>query len=178
MKHWREYIKPVLVLLAIAAVSAFLLAVVDHVTAPTIAENNRKSTYETYYKVLPEADSFTALDCDIDGVTAVLKADNGAGYVVTAQSRGYGGQVPAAVSFDENGNIIRVIMMANSETPGLGQKVTLPSFYDQFAGKKAEKMTVEGIDAVSGATISSRASVAAINLAVEAYQTICGGDAS
>ena len=96
MKNWREYIKPVLVLLAIAAVSAFLLAVVDHVTAPTIAENNRKSTYETYYKVLPEADSFTALDCDIDGVAAVLKADNGAGYVVTAQSRGYGGQVPAA----------------------------------------------------------------------------------
>ena len=178
MKSWKEYIKPVLVLLAIAAVSAFLLAVVDHITAPIIEENVQESTYKVYYEVLPEADSFTAVDCDLDGVTAVLKADNGAGYVITAQSRGYGGQVPAAVSFDENGNIIRVIMMANSETPGLGQKVTLPSFYDQFSGKKAAKLTLDSIDAVSGATISSRASVSAINLAVEAYQTVTGGNAS
>ncbi len=178
MKSWREYIKPVIVLLAIAAVSAFLLAEVDHLTAPIIRENVRESTYKVYYEVLPEADSFTQLPCEIDGVTAVLKADNGAGYVITAQSRGYGGQVPAAVSFDDSGNIIRVVMMANSETPGLGQKVTLPAFYDQFSGKKAEKLTLDGVDAVSGATISSRASVSAINLAVEAYQTVTGGNAS
>ncbi len=175
---WKEYVKPVIVLLAICLVSAFLLAEVDHLTAPIIQENVRKSTYEVYYQVLPDADTFTQLPCDLEGVTAVLKADNGAGYVITAQSRGYGGQVPAAVSFDQEGSILRVVMMANSETPGLGQKVTLPAFYDQFAGSAAEKLSLESIDAVSGATISSRASVTAINLAVEAYQNIVGGSVS
>jgi len=144
-------------------------------TKDRIAENIQKSTFAVYYQVLPDADEFEQLDCNMEGVTAVLKAKNGAGYVITAQARGYGGQVPAAVSFDSNGNILKTVMMANSETPGLGQKVTLESFYGQFSNRPAKNFIIDEIDAVSGATISSKASVTAINRAIDAYHQACRG---
>lgn len=174
MSVWKQYGLPVTVLLIICIVVGSLLAVVNQFTAPLIAINEEKANNETYFTALPEADSFTALACDIDGVTAVLQADNGAGYVITAESNGYGGEVPAAVSFDTEGNIIRVVMMSNDETPGLGQKVTEPSFAEQFAGIPAQELTLDEIDTITGATISSRAAMNAINLAIEAYQEITG----
>lgn len=174
MSVWKQYGKPMAVLLAICIAVGAVLAVVNQFTAPVIAANEEKANNETYFAVLPEADSFTELECDIDGVTAVLKADNGAGYVITAEANGYGGAVPVAVSFDNDGNIIHVIMMSNDETPGLGQKVTEESFYSQFDGLPAETLTIDDIDAITGATISSKAAVNAINLAIEAYQSIIG----
>lgn len=174
MSVWKQYGLPVTVLLIICIVVGSLLAVVNQFTAPLIAINEEKANNETYFTALPEADAFTALACDIDGVTAVLQADNGAGYVITAESNGYGGEVPAAVSFDTEGNIIRVVMMSNDETPGLGQKVTEPSFAEQFAGIPAQELTLDEIDTITGATISSRAAMNAINLAIEAYQEITG----
>ena len=75
-----------------------------------------------------------------------------------------------------DGVILGVTMMDNSETPGLGQKVTEPAFSAQFAGKTAEPLTIDEIDAVTGATISSRAAVSAIDLAIAAYREIGGTD--
>ena len=177
MKLWNSYLKPVAVLLAICAVVGAVLSAINAQTAPIIAANEEAARNETYFAALPEADSFTQLDCSIDGVTAVLKADNGAGYVVTAQARGYGGQVPAAVAFSTDGTILQVIMMSNEETPGLGQKVTDEDFSGQFAGREAQPLTIDQVDAVSGATISSKAAVTAIDLAVEAYLEVTGGAA-
>jgi electron transport complex protein RnfG len=174
MKAWNS-LKPVLVLVLICLVTGGALAAVNQVTSPVIAVNEERSRNATYFAVLPEADSFTQLDCDLDGVTAVLQADNGAGYVITAQSRGYGGEVPAAVSFDADGNILRVLMTSNDETPGLGQKVTEESFYGQFSGLPAQTLTIDDIDAVTGATISSKAAVSAIDLAIEAYHAVLEG---
>ena len=171
-----ETLKPVLVLLIICLVSSFLLAEADVLTKDKIAENAQKSAYEVYEQLLPDADGFQTLPCDLEGVTAALKAENDGGYIVTAQAKGYGGEVPAAVGFDSEGNILKVVMMSNSETPGLGQKVTLESFSGQFSGRPAENFTIDDIDSVSGATISSKASVTAINRAIDAYHLLCGED--
>lgn len=175
MNTWNSYLKPVAVLLVICAAVGALLSGVNALTSPAIAANEEAAANATYFAVLPEADGFTELDCCIDGVTAVLKADNGAGYVITAQARGYGGQVPAAVAFSPDGTILSVAMMSNDETPGLGQKVTASDFTGQFAGRSAEAFTIDEVDAVSGATISSRAAVSAVNLAIEAYLQVTGG---
>lgn len=173
---FKECIRPVLTLVIICLVVGGVLGLVNYVTAPAIAANEEKAALETYSAVLPDADSFTELELPgIEGVSAVLKADNGAGYVVMASARGYGGEVPAAVSFDSEGNIIDVIMTDNNETPGLGQKVVDPAFYSQFSGMTAEEIALEDIDAISGATISSRASVNAINRAIETYQALVSG---
>lgn len=175
MNPWNSYLKPVAVLLVICAAVGALLSGVNALTAPAIAANEEAAKNAAYFSVLPEADRFTELDCSMDGVTAVLKADNGAGYVITAQARGYGGQVPAVVAFSPDGTILSVAMMSNDETPGLGQKVTASDFSDQFAGRAAEAFTIDEVDAISGATISSRAAVSAVNLAIEAYLQVTGG---
>ena len=65
-------------------------------------------------------------------------------------------------------------MMENSETPGLGQKVTEDAFSGQFAGRDAVELTIDDVDAVTGATISSKAAVSAIDLAIAAYREIGG----
>ena len=167
-------IRPTLTLALICLLATLLLAGLNRLTTPIITENEKQATNETYTALLPEADGFTQLPCDIDGVTAVMEANNGSGYVITAQSRGYGGQIPAAVAFSPDGTILGITMMENSETPGLGQKVTEDAFSGQFAGRDASELTIDDIDAVTGATISSKAAVSAINLAIEAYQEIGG----
>ena len=48
-----------------------------------------------------------------------------------------------AVAFDEEGTITNVIGMDNTETPGLGTKVQLPDFTDQFLGRAAEPLTID-----------------------------------
>ena len=175
MNIFKDYLKPVITLLVICIIVGAVLAAVNSVTAPRIEANELEAANATYYAALPEADTFTEMECDISGVTHVLKADNGSGYVITAASRGYNGDVPAAAAFSGEGTILRVIMMENSETPGMGQKVTESSFEDQFTGLKAEEITLEDIDAVSGATISSRAAVNAINLAIQAFNQVKEG---
>ncbi len=175
MKLWKNYLRPAVTLMVICLLVGAALAAVNAATAPVIAANESASLNATYAAVLPEADGFEALDCSIEGVTAVLRAKNGAGYVITAQSRGYGGQVPAAVAFAGDGTILRVSMLSNDETPGLGQKVTEESFTGQFAGRPAEQMTLADIDAVSGATISSKAALSAVDLACAAFEQVVGG---
>ncbi len=157
---------------AISFIVGLLMSVINNVTAPLIKANEESEKNRTYFAALPDADSFTELECTVEGVTAALKADNDTGYVITAQSRGYGGPVPAAVAFSNDGSIIRVVMMNNEETPGLGQKVTDEAFTSQFEGMAAEAFTLDDIDAIAGATISSRASVNAINLAIQAYKEV------
>lgn len=178
MKAISKSIRPVVVLAIICLLSAALLAALNEKTTPIIEKINEETANETYFSLIPDAGSFTELECDIDGVTAVMKADNGSGYVITAQAQGYGGEVPAAVAFSTDGTITAVQMMDNEETPGLGQKVKEEDFYGQFAGWSAQAFTIDDIDAISGATISSKAAVSAINLAIEAYQAIAGGEIS
>ena len=175
MSLWKGNLKPVVVLVLVCLLSGVILSSANLVTAPIIAANEAEELGRTYRQALPEADAFTPAECGVEGVTAALRADNGAGWVITAQARGYGGMVPAVVAVSDSGEILRVIMMSNEETPGLGQKVTEEAFSGQFSGMPAKAMTLDDIDAVSGATISSRAAVTAVNRAIEAYETLTGG---
>lgn len=167
-------VKPVIVLVVICAIVGFLLGTVNNLTLPTITANREARAWATYSALIPEAPDFAALPCEVPGVTALMEAADDLGYAVIAQSKGYSGQVPMAVAFDEAGTITSVIGMANTETPGLGTKVTLPAFTDQFVGRAAEPMAIDDIDAITGATISSKAALAAVNQAIEAYQTAHG----
>ena len=143
---WNSLVKPAVVLVLICAIVGFLLGSVDNL----------------------------ALPCDVPGVTACMEATDDLGYAVIAQSKGYSSQVPMAVAFDDEGTITNVIGMDNTETPGLGTKVQLPDFTDQFLGRTAEPLTIDDIDAVTGATISSKAALAAVNEAIEAYRSAAG----
>ncbi|MFR9161090.1 MAG: FMN-binding protein [Ruthenibacterium lactatiformans] len=133
---WNDFVKPIVVLGVICLVTSLLLAVTNNVTAPIIAENAVKTANATRQALLPSADTFTevAPETPTEGVTAIYKADNDSGYVITAQAKGYGGEVPVMVAFNAEGTIEAVQFLDNDETPGLGQKVKSEAFQSQFSG--------------------------------------------
>ena len=100
------------------------------------------------------------------------------GYVITTTDKdGFGGNIQITVGIKKDGTINGVSILSISETAGLGMKATEPSFYNQYVNKKADKFVVskdggdgEQIDALSGATITSRAVTGAVNTALGYYQ--------
>ena len=105
------------------------------------------------------------------------------GYVITTTDKdGFGGNIQITVGIKKDGTINGVSILSISETAGLGMRAKEPSFYNQFAGQQAEKFYVskdggdgQPIDALSGATITSRAVTGAVNTALGYYQTALGG---
>ncbi|MDO4488096.1 MAG: FMN-binding protein [Eubacteriales bacterium] len=98
------------------------------------------------------------------------------GYLVTASSKeGYGGEVTISVGIDKAaGKLTGVGFLTLNETAGLGMKAKEPEFKDQFTTKSAATLTViktDGagpmeVEAISGATKTSRAVTNAVNAAV------------
>lgn len=114
--------------------------------------------------------------------SGVLKAfdSNGnlLGYIVSATSKGFGGQLNLIIGFDNDGNVTGV-MYANtpSETPGVGMKTTKPEFLAKWEGKNDQN--VAEVDTISGATISSTAFKEAVSYAcslIASAKTMEGGN--
>lgn len=99
--------------------------------------------------------------------------------VSTWTAKGYSGQVRLMVGFDKEGNIVGISVLEQKETPGLGSRMTENAFIGQFGGKNPgkNKLSVKKdggeIDAITAATISSRAFCDAVNrayMSVKAHQ--------
>ncbi len=176
-EQFNEYGKPIAVLGAICVVTSLLLGITNALTAPVIAENERRIAQAAYHEVLPTAQTFeTITGYTTADVLEIVKDPAGSGYVVKAQGQGYGGKVPAVVAFDANGQIAAVKFLENGETKGFGSRLYEETDWaNQFQGKEAKKMTISDIDALSGATISSKAAVQAVNAAVEGYNEVIKG---
>lgn len=171
-----ETVRPVIVLVAICVVAGVLLGSVHEMTAPIAAANAAEKAQQTYAQLVPDAKEFVPVECSVEGCTAALEARDAAGdvvaYVIVAQSKGYGGQVPIAVAFGRKGSVKSITAMSNEETPGLGTKIADESYIGQYVGMGAESLQADDIDLISGATISSKAALAAFNIAVEAYEEV------
>ena len=171
-----ELVRPVIVLVAICVVAGILLGVVHYVTQPIADAIAEQRAQETYAALVPEAASFEELDCSVEGCTAALAATDASGatigYVIVAQSKGYGGQVPIAVAFDTEGTVTNITAMPNGETPGLGTRIAEESYIGQYVGFSAQPIEASDIDLISGATISSKAALAAFNVAVQAFEEV------
>ncbi|MDO4184664.1 MAG: RnfABCDGE type electron transport complex subunit G [Rhodospirillales bacterium] len=100
--------------------------------------------------------------------------------IKSSSDEGFGGKIELIIGILLDGTITGYKIVEQSETPGLGTKVTEPQFSNQFVGKNAYtdnfdlKKDGGEIDAVTGATISSRAVVGAVKNAVEAYNKFAG----
>ncbi|MBX2963874.1 MAG: RnfABCDGE type electron transport complex subunit G [Cyclobacteriaceae bacterium] len=98
--------------------------------------------------------------------------------VKTKSGLGYSGDIWLMVGFDKAGNIIRIQVLEHKETPGLGSKMTLPSFLNQYYGKNPGKVNLKvkkdggAVDAITGATISSRAFSESVQMAYETFQSV------
>lgn len=177
---FKTLIFPVIVLVAICLVCSALLAVLNSATAPIIEANQKAETLAAYLSVLPEGTGTDDLNevavttANVEG--AVCTPDGMA--VVKSTAGGYSGNlVTVYVAFDTTGTISNLVVDASTQTTGIGSKTGEESFYGGFVGWSASEQVALGspVDAIGGATISSRAVVSAINSAIDCYNNEIAG---
>ena len=177
MSNWNKIFKPIVVLCAICIVITGALAATNAATAPVILEATIKAQNEARNELLPEAEgTFSKVDgVKVDNVSDVYAADNGTGWVITSNAKGYGGTITVMSAFSPDGKIKQIKITEAAETPGFGSNVTdNKSYWERYAGLDGTKQLVLGqdVDGWSGATISSKALLRAMNSAIEAYNAI------
>ncbi|MEW8978264.1 MAG: RnfABCDGE type electron transport complex subunit G [Symbiobacterium sp.] len=185
----REALRMVLTLLVVCVVAGGALAAVNGTTAPIIAAMEEKAIQEGLAEVLPEAATFEAVAAEElagagEPVQAAWRGLDAAGHlvgvVVQAAPDGYGGAISMLVGVKPDGTLGQLkILDASGETPGLGSKAAERKFLDQFLGLgpnielvKNQAPVGNQIQAVTGATISSRAVLSGVNAALDAARQI------
>ena len=175
---------PTIKLLVIAAVITTLLFLTNNTTEAKIAQNQADANVASRKEVLPDADDFDEKTVNVDGVEyTYYEAKNGAGYVFSGSNKGYGGAVVAMVGISSDGKVVGVkVTEASDETPGLGAKwIAANERRAQFVGDIPEggsfavKKDGGKIEAVAGATITSRAVTHDVNDAIAQYNAVVGG---
>ena len=169
----KEIIMPVVVLAVICLVITAALAFTNSTTAPVIALAAEERAEAARHEAIPDATGFTKLD--VEGLPETIKevyaSDNQVGYVFMVTTKGYGGDMELICSVVNNGRILMCKTLKHSETKGMGSKTADEPFRSQFIGKDAE---LEGVNAVTGATISSTAYINAIHDVFTAYEMVKG----
>lgn len=177
-----DIIKIGVILCAITAIAAGILAFVNGLTAPVIASNNEKKRDEAMAKVLPSTEGYTKLDAEGNDIVTEIYSAGDAGYVVLCEPKGYGGAISMVVGIDAEGKVSGVDITNQSETPGLGANCTKEEFKNQYIGKNSEINVVKSstkeneIDAISSATITSKAVTSGVNAALKAAAELKGGE--
>lgn len=196
----KKIIKDALVLLLITAIAGVLLGLVYKITKEPIEEQNEKAKIAAYNSAFDKLDSYEELEVtdaieeavaaseDAVTVNEIVKAYDASktllGFIITVtDSNGYGGDIKLTVGIDVTGKITGVEFLDINETAGLGMKAKEDSFKSQFAGITGEKVEyIKGgernpayqIDAISSATITTKAVTGGVNGALVAFREIGG----
>lgn len=180
----------VLVLFTITLLSSAAVGGVYTITKEPIAQAKVAAVNNALQQVLPQYEATTSQtievnDMAVEAYTATV-ADKAVGYAIKSSSKnGFGGAISLMVGFDTEGNIININVLEQKETPGLGTKMADEgnALQASLVGKNAGKvnLTVKkdggDIDALTAATISSRAYAEAVAIAYEAFKVACGWQA-
>ena len=161
-------------LLLITAVVAAALAAVNSVTAPKIQAINEQKTQTAIEAVLPGGGEEIAFTDDTGLVSTVYKGQSG--YAVEVTPAGFNGTVTMMVGVDNTGKVLGISVVNHTETAGLGaeaasQGAAGTAFRSQFTGMSGSvSVTKDGgqVDALTGATITSRAVCTGVNAALNA----------
>lgn len=163
----------IITLTVIAVVAALALGFVYKQTAPVISSFMKQETDEAMRKVLPSENfEVSSIAPNVyEGRAADGTLD---GFTVEVSPSGYGGKISMIVGIDLNGLVTGVVIISHSETPGIGTRaVSEDWFLKQYKGRGGSlEMGRGGIDALSGATITSKAVNEGIR---EALQTVLSG---
>lgn len=157
----REIVRLSFILTLLCAITGAALAATYAKTRPIIEEHEARVLEENLKALLPAADGFELQEGEAgeDSVYYVgHKGQEQVGAIALFTQGGYGGDVKMMMGVDMEGRITGLRIMEHSETPGLGAKITEDWFISQFENKKVTDPLVIGqdVDAITGATISSR----------------------
>ena len=169
-------------LLLITAIVAACLACVNSVTKPVIDRLNAEKTQKAIEAVLPGGfdEELTAFDNQGGLVSKVYRGAKG--YALEVTPSGFDGTVTLMVGVDFNGEVLGISVISHSETAGLGAVSAADTaaghaFRDQFEGKSGQvNVTKDGgtIDAITGATVTSRAICDGVNAALACVASLGG----
>lgn len=179
-------VKDTLRLVAITLIAGVLLSVVYSVTKDTIAAAKEEELQASYREVFPQAASFEAIQgkcpAELAGGSVTLNAvlyakdDNGSdiGCVLSLTSHeGYVGDIALSLGISRSGEITGVKVTQTSETSGLGANCQNDDWIGQFRGitgsvkfTKTGKTLPDEIDAISGATFTTKAVINAVNAGI------------
>ncbi len=190
---FQDILKPTLVLFLVGLIVTALLAWVYGITRPIIEAREAADLAASLSRVLPAAETFepvkTAQTLATQGyavpstVTAVYPGSAGgpAGYAVAVSPKGYGGAISMLVGVGPDGAVTGVTILTMNETPGLGTNASKPDFLSQYAGLsvadapavvKTQTGRKGDVQALTGATVTSRAVTAGIADALAMAQTL------
>lgn len=171
--------------LSLVLISMIMSAALSYVYLKTkgpIEVAQQQKEINAIKQVLPEFDNDpNTSKTEQDGVIVyqLTRQNLPVGYAIkTFTEKGFGGHVELMAGFLPDGSINSVTVLTHKETPGLGTKMTDPKFSDQFLGKNpAEfilKVKKDGgqVDAITAATVSSRAYCDALQRAYTALKTV------
>jgi len=174
----KDIIKIGLNLMIISLIGATILAVTNFITAPAIENVEKMAKLKARQALLPQAIEFK----EIKGKEGFFKGLNYEGkvigYVISCLAEGYGGGFWVMVGVDKKFRIIEINILSNKETPGLGNKIEEDKFRNQYKGKGVENLEVlkvpteDKIQAITGATISSKAVTEAVKKGLEELEKI------
>lgn len=179
----KEVARPALTLFSICLVVTLLLAATNLLTRNQIEVMNKQSEAQSRQVVLPDATSFE--NSNDKSYATGKKGDDVIGYVFTTKAKSYGGDMSAMTGISKDGKVTGVVILSINDTPGLGLNAEKESFRNQFKKAVPEKgfeviksgAPKDGqIEAMTGATITSKAVTNCVNEAVKQYQKIKGGE--
>ena len=167
-----------LTLLVITGVIAAALAGVNSITKDRIAAAQEEKRAQALLEVLPDGDKAVVLDKVQTlpaGVNGVLVSDTG--YAVEVTADGFGGPIFMMVGVDREGRILGVAVISHTETPSLGavageKTAKGQAFRNQYIGLSGQLTVGNTVDAISGATITSKAVTEAVNAALECVRLL------
>ena len=173
----------------ICVVSGGVLGIVYNATKDPIAAAETAKKTEAIKNVLPEFNELketmvkSALeDVEIPFYLAYDANNNFIGAAVeTFTNKGFSGNISLMVGILADGTVNNISVLQHAETPGLGSKMSEPSFKDQFNNKHADSFNFNvkkdggDVDAITAATISSRAFCDAVNRAISTFENNKGG---
>ena len=184
-KRESSFINMVLTLLIVTAVASFTLATVYNLTAEPIAQSREAKRQFAISQVVPEFDRLESKRFAPPGGGDSLEfnfaymGNELVGIAVnTWTNRGYSGRITAMVGFTPDGTIYDVVHLQHAETPGLGDKIekNKSNWSDQFRNLHPATANIRvtkdngQIDAITAATITSRAYSDAIQRAFDTLE--------
>lgn len=164
----KDIIKITFNLVVVYMIGGFILAFVYANTSPKVFKNNEEAEQRTLKELMPDAEDVKKMgDWTIHDKHAkyfvAKKGGEVVGYMIQSFGKGYSSYINTFIAVDKDFIVQKINILAHGETPGLGDEIETDVFKNQFKGKTIEHLKVikgetkDDIQAISGATISTRA---------------------
>jgi len=168
---------PIILLTIVVAVCVSLLSYVDSLTREKISAQEDEAVKAMLTEMFPEMSRYEFKD----EIYTVYSDGSKLGYAFLAIGKGYGGDINILVGLSDETTVKGIKIISQTETPGLGTRITEPFFTDQFVGIDINDIALSRdggkVDAITSSTISSSAVVEAVrNTALEKVKKLTGNE--